>query len=60
MKLTFNIKKTIYSIDQIKVLPSLHGRRSCEVPQKFVPDRFSRFDVNWIQTNRKTNKQSSI
>ena len=26
--------------------------RSCEVPQKFGLDRFSRFDVYWIQTNR--------
>ena len=25
---------------------------SRDVPQKFGPDRFSRFDVYWIQTNR--------
>jgi len=24
--------------------------------KKFGPDRFSRFDVYWIQTNRQTNK----
>ena len=26
---------------------------------KFGPDRFSRFDVYWIQTDRQTNKQTS-
>ena len=26
--------------------------------KKFRPDRFSRFDVYWIQTNRQTNKQT--
>jgi len=26
--------------------------------KKFGPDRFSRFDVYWIQTNRQTNKQT--
>ena len=26
---------------------------------KFGPDRFSRFDVYWIQTNRQTNKQTN-
>ena len=25
-------------------------------PQKFGPDRFSRFDVYWIQTNKQTDK----
>ena len=25
---------------------------------KFGPDRFSRFDVYWIQTDKKTNKQT--
>jgi len=29
--------------------PSLWSR---DVPQKFGPDRFSRFDVYWIQTDR--------
>ena len=27
--------------------------------KKFGPDRFSRFDVYWIQTNKQTNKQTS-
>ena len=27
--------------------------------KKFGPDRFSRFDVYWIQTDRQTNKQTS-
>ena len=27
--------------------------------KKFGPDRFSRFDVYWIQTDRKTNKQTN-
>ena len=31
--------------------PSLGSR---EIPQKFGPDRFSRFDVYWIQTNKQT------
>ena len=26
--------------------------------KKFGPDRFSRFDVYWIQTNRQTNRQT--
>jgi len=26
--------------------------------KKFGPDRFSRFDVYWIQTNKQTNKQT--
>ena len=26
--------------------------------KKFGPDRFSRFDVFWIQTDRQTNKQT--
>ena len=26
--------------------------------KKFGPDRFSRFDVYWIQTNRQTDKQT--
>jgi len=26
--------------------------------KKFGPDRFSRFDVYWIQTDRQTNKQA--
>ena len=26
--------------------------------KKFGPDRFSRFDVYWIQTNKKTNRQT--
>ena len=26
--------------------------------KKFGPDRFSRFDVYWIQTNKQTNKQA--
>ena len=26
----------------------------CEVPQKFGPDRFSRFDVYRLQTNKQT------
>ena len=26
--------------------------------KKFGPDRFGRFDVYWIQTNRQTNKQT--
>ena len=31
--------------------PSLWSR---DVPQKIWPDRFSRFDVYWIQTNKQT------
>jgi len=27
--------------------------------KKFGPDRFSRFDVYWIQTDRQTNKQTN-
>ena len=27
--------------------------------KKFGPDRFSRFDVYWIQTNKQTNAQTS-
>jgi len=27
--------------------------------KKFGPDRFSRFDVYWIQTNKQTPKQSN-
>ena len=26
--------------------------------KKFGPDRFSRFDVYWMQTNRQTNRQT--
>ena len=26
--------------------------------KKFEPDRFSRFDVYWIQTNKQTDKQT--
>ena len=26
--------------------------------KKFGPDRFSRFDVYWIQTNKQTNRQT--
>ena len=26
--------------------------------KKFGPDRFSRFDVYWIQTNKQTDKQT--
>ena len=26
--------------------------------KKFGPDRFSRFDAYWIQTNKQTNKQT--
>ena len=33
--------------------PSLE---SLDVPKKFGPDRFSRFDVYWIQTDRQTDK----
>ena len=33
--------------------PSLGLR---DVPQKFGPDRLSRFDVYWIQTNKQTDK----
>ena len=36
--------------------PSLE---SLDVPQKFGPDRFSRFDVYWIQTDRQTDKQTN-
>ena len=35
--------------------PSLWSR---DVPQKFGLDRFSRFDVYWIQTDRQTDKQT--
>ena len=31
---------------------------SLDVPDKFVPDRFSRFDVYQFQTNKQTSKQS--
>ena len=27
--------------------------------KKFGPDRFSRFDVYWIQTNKQTNKETN-
>ena len=27
-----------------------------EIPQKFGPDRFSRFDVSWIKTSNQTRK----
>ena len=27
--------------------------------KKFGPDRFSRFDVYWIQTNRQTDRQTN-
>jgi len=27
--------------------------------KKFGPDRFNRFDVYWIQTDRQTNKQTN-
>ena len=30
-----------------------------EIPHKFGPDRFSRFDVYWIQTNKQTPKQTN-
>ena len=35
--------------------PSLWSR---DVPQKIGPDRFSRFDVYWIQTNKQTDKSN--
>jgi len=28
--------------------------------KKFGPDRFSRFDVYWTQTNRQTNRQAKF
>jgi len=31
---------------------------SCEVPQKFEPDRFSRFNIYWIHTNKQTYRQT--
>ena len=31
---------------------------SHEVTQKFRPDRFSCFDVYWIQINKQTNRQT--
>ena len=31
---------------------------SLESHKKYGPDRFSRFDVYWIQTNRQTPKQT--
>ena len=37
--------------------PSLWSR---DVPQKIGPDRFSRFDVYWIQTNKQTPKHQNI
>ena len=30
-----------------------------KIPQKFGSDRFSRFDVNWTQTDRQTDKLNS-
>jgi len=47
----FKNKKLLTQIFKILIIhkPSLGSR---EVPQKFGPDRFSRFDVYWIQTNR--------
>ena len=36
--------------------PSLGSR---EIPQKFGPDRFSRFDVYWIQTDKQTDTQTN-
>ena len=37
--------------------PSL-GSHSREILQKFGPDRFSCFDVYWIQTNKQTNRKT--
>ena len=37
--------------------PSLGSR---EIPQKIGPDRVSRFDVYWIQTDKQTNKQAKF
>ena len=37
--------------------PSLWSR---DVPQKNGPDRFSRFDVYWIQTNKETDRQAKF
>ena len=33
--------------------------RSCEVPQNVLPNRFSRFDAYWVQTNKQTDRQTS-
>jgi len=44
------IKTQIFKISIIHK-PSLG---SLDVPQKFGPDRFSSFDVYWIQTDRQT------
>ena len=37
--------------------PSLWSR---DVPQKNGPDRFSHFDVYWIQTNKQTDRQAKF
>ena len=47
---------TIYYSILIIHKPSLG---SCEVPQKCGPDRFSRFDVYLIQTDKQTNRHPS-
>ena len=49
------LMETIFEISIIHK-PSLG---SLDVPQKFGPDRFSRFDVYWIQTDRQTDKQTN-
>ena len=52
----YKIKKLLNTNFQILIhKPSLVSR---EVTQKFKPDRFSRFDVYWIQTDRQTPKQA--
>ena len=33
---------------------------SLDVPQKIGPDRFSRFDFYWIQTDRQTDRQAKF
>ena len=37
--------------------PSMWSR---DVTQKFEPDRFSRFDVYWTQTNKQTDRQAKF
>ena len=44
-----------YFRNSIIHIPSLGSR---EVPQQILPDRFSRFDVYWIQTDKQSDKQT--
>jgi len=57
-KMSLIYKNTINTFFKIFIIhkPSLWSR---DVPQKFGPDRFSRFDVYWTQTDRQTDRQTN-